>query len=216
MSYPYENIDSLVRRRQRLVVLVAVSALFVLSVLLLLFTQVDSLAQPIVELETVPPSLEQVEWIPELPVRLVIPTLGVDATVQYVGLDSSGSGEMAVPSNFTDVGWYKDGVRPGMDGSAVIAGHYNGKGVPEAVFYNLQTLHVGDEIVIMSERRVEDIFTVVEVRSYEYDEAATEVFQSSDGIARLNLITCGGQWLSEEQRYDKRTVIFAELLTDVE
>ncbi len=158
----------------------------------------------------------QGEWIPELPVRLVIPTIGLDAAVQYVGLDQNGTGEMAVPSNFTDVGWYKDGVRPGMRGSAVMTGHYNGKGIPEAVFYDLDMLDVGDEVVIMSAERIEDIFSVVRVEIYDYNEAATDVFVSTDGKKRLNLITCSGKWLADEQRYDKRTVVFTELLTDVE
>ncbi len=156
------------------------------------------------------------EWIPELPTRLVIPTIGVDASIQYVGLASNGTGEMAVPSNFTDVGWYEEGVRPGMSGSAVIAGHLNGKEVPEAVFYDLHTLDVGDEVVIMSADRIEDIFYVVKVETYDYNASTEEVFISNDGKKRLNLITCGGTWLPEEKVYDRRTVVFAELLTDVE
>lgn len=155
-------------------------------------------------------------WVPELPVRLVIPTLGVDATVQYVGLAADGSGEMAVPSNFTDVGWYEPGVRPGMKGSAVITGHLNGRDEPEAVFFDLHTLDVGDEIVIMSAERIEDIFVVVAVKVFDYDAPTDEVFVSRDGKARLNLITCGGEWLVDEGVYNRRTVVFAELLTDVE
>ncbi len=159
---------------------------------------------------------QQDEWVPALPTRLVIPALGLDASVQYVGLDNSGSGEMAVPSNFTDVGWYKNGVRPGMKGSAVMAGHYNGKDVAEAVFYELGTLDVGDEVLIMANGYIQDIFVVVRVETYNYDDDATDVFVSNDGKKRLNLITCSGEWLNEEQMYDKRTVVFTELVTDVE
>lgn len=159
---------------------------------------------------------EYKEWVPELPVRLVIPSIGVDAPVQYVGLDASGSGEMGIPSNFTDVGWYEGGVRPGMRGSAVIAGHYNGKGVPEAVFYDLNSLQVGDEVVVVSAERVEDIFEVVKVETYDYDAATSDVFLSTDGKARLNLITCSGEWLPEQKLFNKRTVVFTEQLTDVE
>jgi hypothetical protein len=162
--------------------------------------------------EAAPP----IEWIPELPVRLVISAIEVDAEVQYVGLDQSGTGEMGVPSNFTDVAWYKDGVRPGMRGSAVIAGHYNGKDTPEAVFYDLSNLQIGDEVIIMSAERIEDIFRVVKVETYAYDGPTTDVFISTDGKKRLNLITCGGGWLSEEGTYNERTVVFTELLTDVE
>jgi len=156
------------------------------------------------------------EWIPELPVRLVIPAINVDASIQYVGLAPSGTGEMDVPSNFTDVGWYMHGVRPGMQGSAVITGHYNGKEIPEAVFYDLDTLQIGDEVIVLSAERIEDIFQVVKIASYDYDSPTTEVFISTDGKKRLNLITCSGAWLPEENLYNKRTVVFTELLTDVE
>lgn len=158
----------------------------------------------------------QLEWVPELPVRLVIPAINVDAEVGYVGLEEDGSGNMDAPSNFTDVAWYQDGVRPGMRGSAVIAGHYNGKDVPEAVFYNLRELQVGDEVVIMSAERIEDIFRVVKIETYAHDDPATEVFISTDGKKRLNLITCAGDWLAEANSFNERTVVFTELLTDVE
>lgn len=161
-------------------------------------------------------ALEPQEWVPEPPVRLVIPVIDVDAPVQYVGLDANGSGAMAVPSNFTDVGWYEPGVRPGMRGSAVIAGHLNGKDIPEAVFFELDTLEIGDEVVIMSAERIEDIFQVVRIETYAHDDSTEDVFVSTDGKKRLNLITCGGEWLPEEGQYNERTVVFTELLTDVE
>lgn len=156
------------------------------------------------------------EELAELPVRLIIPAIGVDAEVQYVGLASDGTGEMEVPSNFTDVGWYQDGVRPGMRGSAVIAGHFNGKGVPQAVFYDLDTLRIGDEVAIMSAERVEDVFRVVKIETYEHDDPTTDVFLSSDGKVKLNLITCGGEWLPREDLYEKRTVVFTELVSTTE
>jgi sortase A len=167
-------------------------------------------------IQVVDKAYEAEEWIPELPVRLVIPAINVDAPVQYVGLDETGTGEMGVPNNFTDVGWYKNGVRPGMRGSAVIAGHYNGKMTPKAVFYDLHTLEVGDEVVIMSANRIEDIFHVVKIETYAHDASTSDVFISTDGKKRLNLITCSGDWLPEVKLYDQRTVVFTELLTDIE
>ncbi len=169
--------------------------------------------QQVVPAEPVHMSAEEA-WLPELPVRLLIPAIGVDAPVQHVGLADDGA--MAVPTNFTDVGWYKEGVRPGMRGSAVITGHLNGKGVPEAVFYKLGSLKVGDEVVVMSEERVEDIFVVVRVETYAYDEPTTEVFVGDDEVARLNLITCGGTWLPDIKLYSERTVVFTVQVTDVE
>jgi sortase A len=60
-------------------------------------------------------------------VRLQIPSIKVDAAIQYVGL--TGSGSMEVPQGRADVAWYKFGPRPGDLGSAVIAGH---RGRPNA------------------------------------------------------------------------------------
>jgi len=159
---------------------------------------------------------DQDEWVSELPVRLLIPAINLNAEVQHIGLAPDNSGEMDVPSNFTDVGWYQPGTRPGMRGSAVIAGHYNGKSIPKAVFYDLGKLKVGDEVIIMSAERIEDIFYVVRVETYDYDAPTEEVFLSDDGKARLNLITCGGKWLSEKNVFDKRTVVFTQSMTDVE
>src|SRR3989338_4745845 len=52
------------------------------------------------------------------PLRIQIPSLGIDAKVQEVGITKTYS--MGVPSNFQDVGWYKYGPVPGHVGSAVI------------------------------------------------------------------------------------------------
>lgn len=164
---------------------------------------------------TIPAQLLPTAELPARPARLLIPAIAVDAAVQYVGLESDGSGAMAVPSNFTDVGWYKHGVRPGTQGSAVIAGHYNGKDIPEAVFYDLDALRIGDEVTIMNaSNTIERSFRVVKIASYEYDVPTTDVFISNDGRERLNLITCGGRWLAEVNRYDTRTVVFTERMVD--
>jgi sortase (surface protein transpeptidase) len=152
-------------------------------------------------------------YAPELPVQLMIPSIGVSTTVQLVGLADDNTGAMGVPDTFTDVGWYKYGPRPGMVGSAVIAGHFNGKDTPEAVFYDLRELAIGDTVTVTDENGVSLIFQVVKMRTYAYDEPADAVFVSTDGKVRLNLITCGGNWLQNENLYDQRTVVFTELVS---
>jgi LPXTG-site transpeptidase (sortase) family protein len=146
-----------------------------------------------------------------LPAQLVIPSIGVAAQVQTVGL--ADGGEMGVPDNFTDVGWYQYGPRPGMAGSAVIAGHLNGKGVPEAVFFDLGGLDIGDRVNIIAQDGSTLTFEVVQMRTYTHDAPTEEVFVSTDGKARLNLITCAGDWMQNEKLYDKRTVVFTELVS---
>lgn len=145
------------------------------------------------------------------PLLLSIPRIGVRATVQAVSL-SPDSDEMAPPSNFTDVAWYQDGVVPGALGSAVIAGHLNGRNVPQAVFYNLDTLVPGDNLFITDQDGTSLTFVVVGIKKFAYDDPTDEVFIGDSTRANLNLITCDGAWLSEISRYDTRTVIFSELV----
>lgn len=145
-----------------------------------------------------------------LPVRLIIPKIDVDTKIQNVGLSQERSGEMSIPSNDTEVGWYKYGVRPGMGGSAVVAGHVSGRSVAEAVFHNLHTLAIGDEVLVVTANQARKIFRVVETRIYAHNDPTDEVFITSDGVVRLNLITCSGEWLVDEGIYNTRTVVFTE------
>src|SRR4051812_42948486 len=79
-----------------------------------------------------------------IPVQFSIPALTINAHVQQVGITAAGN--MGVPSNFSDVGWYKNGVVPGHAGSAVIDGHVdNGLGLP-GVFKHLGEIQKGDSI----------------------------------------------------------------------
>lgn len=147
-----------------------------------------------------------------LPSLLSIPSIGILAAVQTVGLVEGNSREMATPSNFTDVAWYKDSAVPGASGSAVLTGHLNGKNVPRAVFYNLDKLVPGDNLYITDREGITLKFVVVKVKNFAYNDPTDEVFLSNNTTAKLNLITCGGSWLPEISRYDTRTVIFSELV----
>ncbi len=141
------------------------------------------------------------------PARIVIPAIRVDAPVVPVGLDQKGN--MGVPGNQFDVAWYKLGSRPGMPGSAVMAGHLDTKLTPEAVFYDLDKLQVGDEVQVRDTDGKTVTFRVFEKKRYPYDARAEEVF-AMDTPSRLNLITCGGVWLKDKKVYSERIVVFTE------
>lgn len=145
----------------------------------------------------------------ELPSRILVPSLGIDAKVQKVGVTSAGN--MANPTNFTDVGWYKNGVVPGHPGSAVMAGHVdNGLSLP-GVFKKLHTVTPGGDVYVVTESGKELKFVVTDVSSYEYRSAPADEIFSKDGRPVLRLITCAGRWLGAERTYDQRIVVTAEL-----
>jgi sortase A len=146
-----------------------------------------------------------------LPSRLLIPKIDVDTEVQHLGVTASGN--MAAPSNFTDVSWYKFGAVPGAKGSAVMAGHEDNALSLDGVFKHLGDLAIGDSVFVVDEGGNRLEFKVVEKAIYEYDNSPTErIFNKSDK-ARLNLITCAGDWLPEAKTNDKRLVIYTELVT---
>ena len=143
-----------------------------------------------------------------IPVRMTIPSINVDATIEYVGLTSNGA--MAVPKGPNDVGWFELGPRPGDLGSAVIAGHDGWKNGIPAVFDNLSKLVAGDKIYVKDDTGATIIFVVRKVVIYGENDDASTIFDSNDGLAHLNLITCEGFWNATTQSYSSRLVVFTD------
>lgn len=143
------------------------------------------------------------------PARLIIPSLGVDTHVQYVGITAAGN--MAVPSNFTDVGWYRYGTVPGQRGSAVVAGHVDNAIGLAGVFKRLEELDVGAEVFVETKGGERLRFLVTDAETYGYRDVPVErVFNQGDA-RRLNLVTCGGSWIQSERSYDERLVVYTVL-----
>ncbi len=142
------------------------------------------------------------------PVRIKIEKINVDAPVEYVSLTSNG--EMAVPKNQNNAGWFDLGTRPGDIGSAVIAGHYGWKNNIPSVFDDLSKLKVGDEISTIDTEGATTTFIVREIGLYKSTGDAANVFGSDDGLAHLNLITCEGVWSAAKKSYSNRLIVFTD------
>lgn len=145
--------------------------------------------------------------VTSLPVRLKIPSLSIDAHVQHVGTTQQGN--MAAPSNFSDVGWYKHGTVPGMAGSAVIDGHVDNALALPGVFEHLAYAKVGDDIYIETVDGKNLHFRVRAIEVYPYKEVPAKYVFEKTNEARLNLITCDGTWIAGEKTYDKRLIVYA-------
>lgn len=144
----------------------------------------------------------------DLPVRLRIPELDINAHVKHVGVNAEGN--MATPGNFTDVGWYKYGTVPGFVGSAVVDGHVDNALGLSGVFKRLGELGAGDEVFVDTASSTLR-FEVVEVASYPAaDVPLGRLFNAKDG-AYLNLVTCDGAWIQDQNQYDRRLVVYARL-----
>lgn len=143
-----------------------------------------------------------------IPVLISIPKLGINAQVEYVGLDQQG--KMDVPKNYKNVAWFKLGYKPGEKGNSVIAGHLDTISGAPAVFFNIYSLNIGDEIIVKGEDGTELVYRVSEKRIYDFDKfPLEEVFGSRDN-SRLNLITCDGVFNQNTSNYSQRVVIYSD------
>lgn len=143
-----------------------------------------------------------------LPVRLVIPKIDVDTTVEYVGLLTDGA--MGAPQDPAKVGWFNLGPRPGDIGNAVIDGHFGWKNNIPAIFDNIDTLRKGDYLYVVDTTGATTTFVVRELRIYAETAGAEDVFHSTDEKVHLNLITCEGVWNAVSKSYSGRLVIFTD------
>ena len=144
------------------------------------------------------------------PSRITIPSLSIDANVQHVGIAYSGA--VGVPSNFTDVAWYKYGAEPGETGSALIDGHVDNGLSLAGVFKDLDSIQDGADIYIETVSSTKLHFKVTDVEEYPYQSVPMNELLSKTGTPRLALITCDGTWVQSQRSYDHRLVVYATLV----
>lgn len=144
--------------------------------------------------------------------HLIIPTIGVNAAIEPVGVLADGN--LAVPTQkpWDGVGWYRNGPYPGAQGSAVIDGHLDRpKGLP-AVFWKLRDLHVGDIITIVNPGEMPLHFRVLESKYYVANTAPSQKIFGNNAGNFLNLITCAGQWIPNQHQTTLRLVVYTVLV----
>ncbi|HEX2916672.1 MAG TPA: class F sortase [Chloroflexia bacterium] len=145
---------------------------------------------------------------PVVPVRLRIPALNIDTSVEQVGMRNN---VMDVPSNVWDAGWLNSNPRPGDTGNAVLDGHKDTvKG--GAIFWSLPNLKPGDKVYVSDINGYELAFEVTEVASYPLDQAPLERIFGASSEKHLNLISCDGTFVHSEHTYDRRVVVYTRLL----
>lgn|ERR1035437_1139527 len=147
---------------------------------------------------------------PRPPGRLIIRSIGVNASVLGVGVDKSGA--MGVTNESYNVGWYNRGPAPGDSGDAVIDGHLDWYDTSHAVFFNLKNVQIGDDVEVQRLDGVSHHFKVTKVQAVAYNATVPGLFAPT-GPARLSLITCGGQWDVKKGEYLQRVIVDSVLVS---
>ena len=144
-----------------------------------------------------------------VPVRLRIPDLGVDAEVGAVGKALDGTVE--VPEDWSDVGWYDDGARPGDPGPAVLLGHVDSRSGP-AVFARLPQAGPGTVIEVVGDDGSVRRFQVDRLQSFPKTRFPTEAVYLPGLEPELRLVTCGGRFDRTTGHYVDNIVVWASPL----
>ena len=143
-----------------------------------------------------------------VPVRLRIPTLGMNIPVGTLGLNADGT--VQVPSGTTQPGWFDRGPTPGQLGSAVLLGHvdsYRGPGV----FFQLRTLAAGDRVDVDLADGDTAQFTVDSVQQFSKQAFPAQRVYGSHGSSAMQLVTCGGVFDHQTGSYLSNVVVFTSL-----
>jgi Sortase domain len=142
---------------------------------------------------------------PTGPMVITIPRIGVKAGIVGVGLQADGAMQVPDPDR---VGWYKRGPRPGAPGPAVLVGHVYYRPRP-AVFYRLEELRRGDQILIGQRHGPTMRFTVVRLERVPKTALPVGRIWTKSSEPQLRLITCGGNVDRATGHYRDNVIVFA-------
>jgi sortase (surface protein transpeptidase) len=142
------------------------------------------------------------------PVRLLIPTIGVDANIEARGLDAGRN--MLTPRDFHDVAWYNLGPRPGQPGNALINGHVDWW-TGSAVFGRLSRIRAGDLVIVVRADGSRLTFKVVGRQTVAANARVASLF-TPRRLATLTLITCSGAWDPQILSATQRLLVSAVLV----
>ncbi len=112
-----------------------------------------------------------------------------------------------MPGSIDATGWWRDGVRPGRRGNAVIVGHTASRA--DGVFDHLGKLHAGDSVTVHSAHGTlrYRVIRVTDVKLADFARISPIVYRKV-GIPGLVLMTCG-DW--NGTAYESTTIAFASL-----
>ncbi|MFF2483320.1 class F sortase [Paenibacillus sp. NPDC058071] len=144
-----------------------------------------------------------------IPNTLWIPSVSIKAPIEPVKLLENG--QMGVPESSEVAGLFIEGVLPGEEGNALIAGHVDNYTGP-AIFYPLKRLKPGHPIILSDENGKYLVYMVDAVESYLTAEAPLDRIFGDTDKERLNIITCAGKYDRKKKEHEKRLVVYAHML----
>jgi sortase (surface protein transpeptidase) len=150
-----------------------------------------------------------------VPTMLEIDALGMAGPVVEVG--NTANLGMEIPSDVSNIGWWKHGPTPGETGNAVMVAHVSTRvdGVPtRGIFYDLIDLEIGDPVTVINHNSAEGLvtFIVTAVVVIPKAELPWEEIFVREGWPGLVLITCGGEFNGETRHFESNVIVYARMV----
>ena len=141
-----------------------------------------------------------------VPVRVRIPAISVESTLERVGRAADGTIEQ--PIGGKAAAWYAQGPRPGQPGPAVIIGHVDWEKAP-AVFFLLSRLRPGDTVYVDRADGTTATFRVTNSKRVAKSRFPTGAVYAPSLKPSLRLVTCGGSFDYAVHSYRDNVIVFA-------
>ena len=142
------------------------------------------------------------------PVRVQIPSVGVDIPVEPVGVQPSGL--MELPPDIRTAGWYKYGPDPESPfGSTVISAHVDSYAQGIGPFAYLKEVPAGASVIVTTADGIDHSYTVASVQKVAKQQLPLDQVFDRTGAPRLVLITCGGQFDRDVLNYTDNLIAIA-------
>ncbi len=142
---------------------------------------------------------------PGTPVRVVIPSIEVDAQVKEAGTYWYNKQLYYETLPFV-VAHYRMTAKAGENGNAVYSGHVTSRNAGN-VFSDLYKMQLGDEVRFYSDDNEYD-YVVTDIKLVEPTDVSV---MNPTPDATATLITCAGEWIPAERQYSQRLIVTAKL-----
>ncbi|MCL2124728.1 MAG: class F sortase [Oscillospiraceae bacterium] len=152
------------------------------------------------------------ELIESWPVWMYIPKLNVDAEIVDTGTDYEADTMEIYPSG-TVISWWRESSIPGNMGNAIFGGHNKWSGANGQLLL-LDTLDIGDEMVIVYEDESSLTFNLESVFVYALATAPADVIMDVRGEPRVTIITCKEPFNPNTGTSDNRIIAIFKLESD--
>jgi len=143
-----------------------------------------------------------------VPLELIVGS--ADLRIPVVPTGVAQDGQMELPPNPNRIGWYKFGPAPAAPrGSVVLGGHLDSREYGVGPLVRLGRTRPGDPISLrLSDGRTLRYRTEA-VRNVNKQALALDVVFDRTGPHRLQLVTCGGEYLPDRGGYQENLVVTA-------